>query len=434
MNSDAIKPISAQEKQPWQSIMFVWVGTSISMGSLISGIKLAETNTLFWALIAGIIGYSLISLISILMGTQGSDTGLPTTVLARKTFGEKYARYLFSSILSIALIGWFGIQGEVAGKAILGYLADYGVDAPLWLLTLISGVLMTLTAMYGIKAMKYLNYVAVPFMVFVILWATVNAFLDNDIEALFQYAPPQPVTLSTLVSSIALITGSFIIGCVIASDYTRYNRTRKDTMKATFYGIVPIGMILKLIGASLAMLFFAQNSHDGINIYQIFNTYVDNSTVVFLMVLLACWTTNVGNSYSGGLAIANGFNINNQYHRYTIAFAGTIGTLLSIIGILKSIVPFLLLLTALVAPLAGVMIADYWIKNKGNAQRFLTKKSHSNQALIAWICGCSPYILSKFIPSLHISQYVSILGIILSMSVYLLLTKSSHLSTEDQHA
>lgn len=81
-------------------------------------------------------------------------------------------------------------------------------------------------------------------------------------------------------------------------------------------------------------------------------------------LILAAWTTNAVNAFSGGIAIINVFNISEKYHKVAVAIAGGLGTVLAVIGILNHFVPIMSVLSAMVPPVAGVMIASYWIVQK----------------------------------------------------------------------
>src|SRR5699024_5469891 len=77
--------------------------------------------------------------------------------------------------------------------------------------------------------------------------------------------------------------------------------------------------------------------------------------------ILATWTTNVSNAYSGGLSLSVLLGQDEKKSQLTTAISGIIGTVLAAVGLLNSIQGFLSLLSAIVPALIGTMVADYWI-------------------------------------------------------------------------
>ncbi len=60
-----------------------------------------------------------------------------------------------------------------------------------------------------------------------------------------------------------------------------------------------------------------------------------------LVLILATWTTNVGNAYSAGIAVVNIFKMKDDKRAAVTAVCGIIGILLSLGGIVYYFVDFL---------------------------------------------------------------------------------------------
>ena len=105
-------------------------------------------------------------------------------------------------------------------------------------------------------------------------------------------------------------------------------------------------------GAALAI---AQNTHDIVEIY----AGMGLPLLALTMLIVATWTTNVMNVYSAGLALAG--LVGSTQRGLATAIAGLLGSVLAVLGILGKLVGFLSLLTATVLPIAGVMIAAWWL-------------------------------------------------------------------------
>ena len=67
--------------------------------------------------------------------------------------------------------------------------------------------------------------------------------------------------------------------------------------------------------------------------------------------------------------------------------AGAIGTLLAAFGLLNAFQGFLSLMSALIPPLAGVLIASYWIVGKGKRENFSPRPGFSAVGVISFAVG-----------------------------------------------
>ena len=68
-----------------------------------------------------------------------------------------------------------------------------------------------------------------------------------------------------------------------------------------------------------------------------------------IALILATWTTNAVNAFSGGLALINVFDIPKK-RKVAVGAAGAIGTLLAVVGILNYFTPIMSVLSAMVPP------------------------------------------------------------------------------------
>lgn len=421
-NEAVIAEVPTQDRQSWVSVMFIWVGSMICLPSILIGSTIISGLTFWKAIIAGIIGYIFILIITILQGMQSTDLGKPTIVVSEQTYGKTGSRYIFSSIITVSLIGWFGIQAELAGDTVTLLLKNiFNITIPTQISSLIIGILMLITAVYGFKLMKYMNFIAVPLMIIVLTGAFINALGDITFSTLSAYTPTDSISF---LQAIGITVGGFIIGAVIAGDFTRFNKNRNECFKSALFGIVPAGILLIIVGA---VLFVLAGSDDLVTILL---AYFPSAIMVYVMLLLATWTTNVTNAYSAGLAITTGFDLDDDQRPKMTIISGLIGTVLAVLGILDHFENFLIILTTLVTPIGGVMIADYWIIARGDKEKFLNKEPHYTLAIYSWIIGCVPalivtppfnYLFPKFITENSLIVGVSsFIGIIISMLIYLI--------------
>lgn len=423
--------VDESHRQSWLSIAAVWAGGMICVPCLMIGGVLAGGGLSLGEMLASIlIGYGLICAYMIFIGMQACDTGLPVSVMASGALGEKGARYIISILLAIACVGWFGIQSATCGSAFANMLASMmGTEATPAMVTvcsLIWGVIMLATACAGFKGLKWLNYIAVPLLVIVCLYGLVAGIVKNDGgAAIANYAPEAS---QGMVFGISMVVASFALGGVISADYCRFAKSRGDVVKSSIVGVIPAGLFMLLTGALMSIV---TGEYD-------ISAILASLGVPFIglvALVLATWTTNVTNAYSGGLALSNLLGFDESKFKITTGIAGGIGTLLAAFGLLNAFQGFLSLMSGLIPPLAGVLIAAYWIVGKGKKENFKMRPGFSAPGVISFLVGAVlacitggtfanfPGLVAA-LPFLNTPFFVGpVNGIIVSLVLYVLLSK-----------
>lgn len=154
-----------------------------------------------------------------------------------------------------------------------------------------------------------------------------------------------------------------------------------------------------------------------------------------IALVLATCTTNVTNAYSGGLALSNLLGFDESRFKITTGIAGGIGTLLAAFGLLNAFQGFLSLMSALIPPLAGVIIAGYWVVGRGRVEQFRRQDGFAAPGVIAFLVGAVlacitggtfasfPALLSVA-PWLNTPFFVGpVNGIVVSLVLYVVLAK-----------
>jgi cytosine permease len=414
--------IKTEQRQKWQSIAMVWIGAMICVACLMVGGMLGSGLTLGNCVLAVLIGYSIICAYMCLMGMQGCDTGLPTAVMASGSLGEKGGKYVISAILAIACIGWFGIQASVCGASFSSMMqAMTGLMIPVWLSSVFWGIIMLATACFGFKGLKWLNYIAVPLLVIVVIYGVWTALARNDgFNVIASYVPSASFPL---ITGISLTIATFAVGGAIAGDYCRFAKSRKDVVKSSVLGVLPAGFLMLLIGATLSIV---TGQYDISAVLSAAGV----PAIGLIALILATWTTNVTNAYSGGLSLSVLLGLDEQKSRVATAIAGAVGTLLAAVGFISKFMAFLSLLTALVPALVGVMIADYWIIGRGRKENFRIRPGVAPIGLISYLAGAFIACLTggtfasfPGLAFLNVPFFIGpINGIIVSMAFYTALT------------
>ena len=425
--------IRPEQRQSWLSIAAVWAGGMICVPCLMIGGVLTIGGLSIGEIVASIlIGYGLICLYMIFIGMQACDTGLPVSVMAAGALGKQGARYIISILLAIACVGWFGIQSATCGQAFAAMLAAMlNMGAPSAAMTtvcsIVWGVIMLLTACAGFKGLKWLNYIAVPLLVAVCLYGLIAGIVAHDGgAAIAAYAPAQSLGL---VYGVSMTVASFALGGVISADYCRFAKCRSDVVKSSIVGVIPAGLFMLLTGALMSIV---TGQYDISAILASLGVPI----LGLIALVLATWTTNVTNAYSGGLALSNLLGFDESKFKLTTGIAGAIGTVLAAFGLLNAFQGFLSLMSALIPPLAGVVIASYWIVGRGSKDSFRIREGFSAPGVIAFAAGAIlacvtggtfagfPALVAAA-PWLNIPFFVGpVNGIVVSLVLYVILAKA----------
>ena len=409
--------IRPEERQSWISIAFVWIGSVICVPALMIGGMLGAGLTLGELFAAILIGYALICVLMIFMGMLGCDTGLPTAVAASSALGEKGAKYIISSILAISCIGWFGIQASVCGASFSSMVLDMtGLDIPVWASSVAWGIIMLLTACFRFAGLKWLNNIDSRALRIVLVYTLVDVLSGGGAEPLRGYTPAAPMGF---VAALSSTVGSFVVAAAISGDYCRFAKSRADVVKSSIVGVLPAGLGILVIGAVLAI---CTGSYD----ISVVLASSGLPLVGLIALILATWTTNVSNAYSGGLSLSVLLGQDEKKSQITTAVAGVIGTVLAAAGILNSIQGFLSLLSAIVPALMGTMIADYWIKNRGRAENFELREGFYAPGLVSFFAGAlvacvtgGTFAAIPFLSFLNLPFFIGpVNGIAVSMLLY----------------
>ena len=127
----ALSRVPREQRKSWVDMVMVQAGMVICIPAFLLGSMLAEGMPTLQAMVAGVIGYGMVLVLTLILGIQGADLGIPTCAISTSTFGRKGTRLLVSSLFTVSLVGFFGLQVNVCGEAFSTLaLAAFGVEIP----------------------------------------------------------------------------------------------------------------------------------------------------------------------------------------------------------------------------------------------------------------------------------------------------------------
>ncbi|MFQ9892290.1 MAG: cytosine permease [Emergencia sp.] len=406
VESTTLTVVPEEERKGWIEVAFIHSGIMICVPSLLIGGLLALAMPVWQAVLAGCTGYALVMFFTCFTAMQGSDLGMPSCVVMQSCFGKLGSRFLVSVLLTLSLVGWFGVNNAVCGSAFSNLMrTSFGIDVPLSVSTLIWGIVMLTTAVYGISAMGKLNFIAVPALLIVCIIGCFLALKQHGSEGL----NTEIETTMTFIQGVTLTTGFLTMQVTTAADITRYQTGRKNTLKATLWGTTPAGILMLVIGILMAKV---AGQHD------ISLVLIDIGLPILGMIvlILAAWTTNTSNIYLAGIDIVNVLNLKDDKRAVVTLLAGVFGTLLAVFGVMNQFETFITWLGAAFSPMAGVLLADYWVMMKGDAKNWKPREGFCWKGIIAWLAG---FVLNIFVTQ----GLVLVQSIVFSGIIYVILEK-----------
>jgi cytosine permease len=405
--------VPESERYSWWGVAVQRFGQLSALSQFLLGATLGFGMTFWGAFWAVTLGAVILEVVAILTGIAGQREGLSTSVLARWTGFGRYGSALVGVVFAISLIGWFGVQNAVFASGLQSLIGG----PPLWVWSVITGLAVTLIVIYGFLSMAWTAYITVPAFVGLCVWSIGSALTDHSLGDLVSSAPAGPQI--SVAAGATLVAGGFIVGAVITPDMTRYNRSVGDVIKQTVLGITVGEYLIAMIGVLLA---HAVRSADVIGIVT-----SEVGAIGAVILITATLKINDWNLYSSSLGLVNAVHttFGSRVRRGGVTLlVGVLGTILSAAGILDNFVSFLTLLGVTIPPIAGIMVAEYYVVRRYRAE---LEQGRRDGRLPATVELISPVMLVSWLTGSLVGHYVdwaipALNALITSLVLYVVLS------------
>lgn len=369
--------IRDDQLSPWWRVAAVGSMVAFSLPTFITGLEVYQGLTPWQTVWALIIGSALIFGIGTAMGGIGAQTRMSSYLLTRIAFGDHGAGVV-NIAFAISLLGWFGININLFADAVSGLSQTLFGSAPSDLiLSLIAAACMTGVTFAGFRAINLLATLMVPVLAIVTVILAYSALSQQPLAAMM--ATEKPTTL-TLGGGISAIVGAIIIGAIILPDITRFVKSWRGAVGVTFISYM-IVQLLVMTSASLASS--ATGSGDIIDIMLQFGLGLG----AFIIVIAGSWVLNALNLYSTVLSIKATFPKLNQ--SLLIIGLGVFGAGAALLNLLDVFVVFLIYLSIIFIPVAGIVISDYFFVRRDayRIEQLENNRKFAPIAFCAWFIG-----------------------------------------------
>jgi len=386
------------------SLFVVMMGFTFFSASMWVGVKLANGLSFGRFVLAVMAGNLILSAYCSLLAWQAAKTGLSIHLLSRYSFGSRGSA-IPSAILAFTQVGWFGVGVAMFAIPTTVFLKDLGFEGSrqcLYILTAVSGVLMTLSAYYGIKALKIISVIAVPAIAVFGGWSAIRAlFLDDPALIVANNAALAETTVASgwqvlvnhvpavdaktgasaaigMMLAISMGIGGFVSGGSCTPDFARFAKNTRHAVVTTALAFFLGNSLMFFFGAAAAMVYGKSDISDVLKIQGLLLPAI-------IVLGLNIWTTNENALYSSGLGLSN---ITGLPRRWLVLFNGLLGTALAI-WLYDNFCGWLNILNTVIPPCGAIVMADFFLLKKRDYApiREAAFCPISLSAVIAWVGG-----------------------------------------------
>lgn len=374
---------SEQAVSGWRIALIV-TGISIGVPLMMTGSRLATEMGGFNAFAAFALGGMILAMIGSMTGIIGARRRVSTYVIIQQTFGQSVA-VLINGILAFSILAWFAITAAVFGRALEGaLLLTMQLSVPEYQLTLLGILLMVLTSMFGFRALDRLALLAVPALAALLGYMAVAGLQAGGMEIV---SAEMNATIS-FGHGLSMVIGSWIVGMVVLPDWCRYCLREADGVVAAVASMA-IAYPVLLSFAAIPALATGET-----NVITLLFALGAGAPILLLLVL-GTWTTNACNLYSGSLALAA---LVERVPRWQLTIVGGIvGAVMALSGIADRLTDFLLALSVVITPIAGIYIVDSFLPpgSAGTAAGDLVLQKWRLPALLSWLAGSTAGLMTS---------------------------------------
>ncbi len=469
-NEDLAPTSAATRTWDWKSFAALWVAMVVCVPTYMLAAGLVAEGLNWWqAVLTVFLGNLIVVLPMMLIGHAGAKHGIPFPVLLRSSFGTRGAK-IPALARGLVACGWFGINTWVGGSAIYIILNALTNDAvqgsPLPFLGIDLAQSLCFVGFWalhlyfirqGTESIRWLETLAAPFLLLagiaLLAWAYINAGGFGEMlstpSQFVEGGKKEGLFFPTFIAGLTAMVGFWATMALNIPDFTRFAKSQKDQMIGQLVGL-PLPMALfafiSVAVTSATVTIYGEAIWDPV---QLAGRMGGWGVIVALAALgVATLTTNLA---ANVVAPAYGFSsLSPQKISFRMGGYITAGIGIAMFPwkVMETsggyIFTWLIGYSALLGPIAGILIADYFILRKSELNvTELFKADGEYSASNGWnwagigalIIGILPNLpgflhISGFVESVppifdSIYAYAWFVGLAVAALVYLLIAKNS---------
>jgi NCS1 family nucleobase:cation symporter-1 len=400
------------EKRTWSlwHVAALWVGMAVCIPTYLLAADMIKAGmSVMQAVFVVALGNVIVLVPMVLNAHPGTKYGIPFPVYARASFGVRGAN-IAAIARALVACGWFGIQTWIGGGAIYLILLKLGVGVgdplPVFginaLQLLCFAVFWAINVWFihnGIDSIKWLQSLSAPFLLVAGVALLFWAFSKHGSAAVF--AKPGLGGGDFFALFGPFLTGMVGFWATLAlniPDFSRYCRTQRDQVVGQSIALPTTMALFSFIGAAVSMTTGIWDPNAVVASF--------SSPIVVIIGLFALAIATLSTNIAANVVSpANDFS-NVAPSRISFRAGGYITA-----GIGFAIMPWRLMndyvfgwlngYGALLGPIGGILVADYWIVRKkelvvddlyrrGGAYEY--SNGVNTVAVVALVAGIAPNV------------------------------------------
>lgn len=453
-NTDLAPTTPAQRTWGTYNYIALWFSMSMEVSTYMLASSLIAGGMNWKQAIGTILLGNLIVLIPMILNAHaGAKYGIPFPVFVRASFGLNGAN-LPALLRAFVACGWFGIQSWIGGEAIAAMLhvlwpPTAGMPWVLWACFLGFWLLNMVVVWNGVESIRFLQSFSAPFMLVMSLtllfWMLHKAGGVGPMLA----APSQFKTTGSFLRfffpSLTAMVGYWATLSLNIPDFTRYAKSQDSQIVGQAFGL-PVAMTLySFIGiavTSASVVIFGQPVWSPIELLGRFHQPLV-AFLALIALLVATLNVNIG---------ANVVSPSNDFSNVAprlISFR-TGGLITGFLGL--AMMPWKLMssfsnyifgwlvgYSALLGPVAGIMVADYFfirgtqldvqsLYRRGGPYEY--SRGINPRAIAALVAGVFIALIGLFVPPVRwLYDYAWFVGFGMAAAVYVALMRGVRVET-----
>ena len=381
--NEDLAPVPKSERT-WTgySIFAMWMSDVHSVGGYTFAASLFLFGLTGWqVLISMAIGIMVVYFLMNLIGRPSIREGIPFPVVARISLGVMGAN-LAAIIRGVVGVVWYGVQTFFASKAVATILLLFvpsaaglanwsfaGLDGLGWVSFLFMWICQLLIFQRGMETIRrFIDFCgpAVYVVMFALCgWILYHAGFSSLNLRLGDQVVSGPATIGHMINAILLVVSYFAALLLNFGDFSRFGKSERQMKVGNFLGL-PVNFLLFAIVVVIvtagSVSVFGEMIMDPVEIV----ARIDNPVAVFIgsvtFIIATMGINIVANFVSPAYDFANLFPKHIDFKK-----GGLITSVLSVlvcpwifVDSPQAITVFVSVFGAILAPLYGVMVADYY--------------------------------------------------------------------------
>ena len=458
-NEDLAPTSPAQRTWGTYNYIALWFSMSREVTTYMLASSLIAGGMNWYEAVGTILLGNLIVLIPMLLNAHaGAKYGIPFPVFVRASFGTRGAN-IPAVLRAIVACGWFGIQSWIGGQSISAMVnvlwpSTTAMPQVIWICFLGFWLLNMVVVWRGVESIRFLQSFSAPFLL--VMSLALMAYMTHKAGGFgpMLAAPSKfhdtAAFLHFFFPMLTAMVGYWATLSLNIPDFTRYAKSQDSQIFGQAFGL-PVAMTLySFIGiacTSASTVVFGEPIWSPITLLGRFHQpWI--AFIALISILTATLNVNIG---ANVVSPSNDFS--NLAPKY-ISFR-TGGLITGFLGL--AMMPWKLMATfgnyifgwlvgysGLLGPVAGIMVADYFLLRHRHLEvaelykrngLYTYSEGFNPRAIIALVVGVFCALIGVFVPAVHfLYDYAWFVGFFLSAGVYSVLMRGtpSRVSAQDR--